>query len=157
MNAKIDSSKIMGELKVLIVGNNPIELSRVFENLHNVQGNKLVTEIAFDFKSIRERLLTFKPNFIFIDDNIGKVELKNMIGSLVTRNRTKNIPITVLKNSNYQESVTSGVMNFLLKENLTPDALYKSFIYSLQFIKTHQYLLESYRTRKGQLKRFLKS
>ena len=154
---EVESLNIQGDLKVLVVGNNPIELSRVFENLRNIQGSKLVTEIAFDFKSIRERLLTFKPNFIFIDDNIGKVELKNMVQSLNTRNKTKNIPITVLKNSNYQESVTFGVMNFLLKENLTPEALYKSFIYSMQFMKTHRYLLESYQKRKGQLKRLMKS
>jgi hypothetical protein len=110
-----------------------------------------------DFKSIRERLITFKPNFIFIDDNIGKVELKNMVHSLISRNKTKNIPITVLKNSNYEESATFGVMNFLLKENLTPEALYKSFIYSMQFMKTHQYLQESYQKRKGQLKRLMKT
>lgn len=155
MEVKSNSVAIVDDLKVLVIGNNPIELSRVFDNLQCINGRKLITEIAFDFKSIRDRLRNFSPNFILIDDNIGKLELKNMIQSLSKR-KTKNIPITILKNSNYSESATSGVINFLLKDNLTSEALYKSFLDVTRFKKTHEYLYNAYRKRKGQLVRMLK-
>ncbi len=155
MEVKSNSVALVDDLKVLVIGNNPIELSRVFDNLNSISGKKLITEIAFDFKSIRERLQNFKPNFILIDDNIDKIELKSMIQSL-NRRRTKNIPITILKNSNYSESATSGVMNFLLKDNLTSEALYKSFLDVTRFKKTHEYLANAYHKRKGQLVRLLK-
>jgi DNA-binding response OmpR family regulator len=98
MKTEAKSQVMLHDIKILIVGNNPIELSHVFKNLSEVQGSKLVTEIAFDFKTIRERLSTFMPNFIFIDDNIGKMELKHVIDSLAKR-KTKGIPITILKSS----------------------------------------------------------
>ena len=155
MEIKTEPLALLDDLKVLIVGNNPIELSRVFQSLSHIEGRKLVTEIAFDFKSIRERLLTFSPNFIFIDDNIGKHELKNVVASLAKR-KTKDVPITVLKNSNYEESATVGVLNFLLKETLTSEALYQSFVQSLRLKQTNEFLKEAYRKRKGQLARLLK-
>ncbi len=156
MKTEAESQVMLHDIKILIVGNNPIELSHVFKNLSEVQGSKLVTEIAFDFKTIRERLSTFVPNFIFIDDNIGKMELKHVIDSLAKR-KTKGIPITILKSSNYQESAISGVMNFLLKDTLTTDTLYKSFIQSLRFKKTNEFLALAYKKRKRQLIDLLKS
>ena len=59
-------------LHVLVVGNNPIEMGSVLEKLHRVKKRKVVTEIAFDIRSTIERLSTFNPNFILIDDNFLK-------------------------------------------------------------------------------------
>ena len=143
------------KLKVLVVWNNPIELGRVFDTLHKIRDARIITEIAFDLKSIVERLIRFSPHYILIDDNIGKSELKNAVNTLLSERKTKNIPITILKSSNYHEAINTGVMNYVLKENLTGDSLHTALKNSLKFKKTQLYLLNAYKKRKGQLKRLL--
>lgn len=143
------------KVNILVVGNNPIELSRVFDSLHKIKNKQVITEIAFDLKSIFERLVRFKPEYILIDDNIGRAELKNAVRALLNDRKTKDIPITVLKNSNYQEAISTGVLNFILKENLNGDALYNALKNSLKFRKTQLYLYSAYKRRKGQLMRLV--
>src|SRR5271154_117284 len=110
---------IIEKLNVLVVGNNPIELGHVFESLDRIPGKRIITEIAFDLKTIIERLGKITPTFILIDDNIGKIELKAAVQALLKYRKTKRVPITVLKNSNYHEAINSGVMNYILKKDLT--------------------------------------
>lgn len=144
------------QLNVLLVGNNPIEMGRILDDLNRVPGKKIITEIAFDIKSILERLLKFNPNFILIDDNIGRVELTLAINALSSNSKTKNIPITVLKNSNYKESGTSSsILDYLLKQNLSPEVLYNALKNSLKFRRTQVFLYNAYQKRKGQLLRFV--
>ncbi len=143
----------MESLKVLIVGNNPIDLSKLLDNVKKMEGKRIVTEIAFDLQSVLDRISKFVPDHIVLDDNIGRFELRRTVTALLKERRTKSIPITVLKNSNYHEAIASGVMDFLLKENLTGDALYRSLKNSLKFRQTQLYLYKAYKRRKGQLAR----
>jgi len=140
-------------LNVLLIGNNPIELSRVFDNIRNVPGRRILTEIAFDIKTIIERLVSFKPNYILIDDNIGKLELKNAIKMLGKDKKTKNIPIAILKNSNYEEVFSVGVMDYILKENINGQSLLTAITNSLKFRRTQLYLYKALKKRKVQLRR----
>ncbi len=119
-------------LKLLVVGNNPIELSKV-------------------------RLSNFKPDFILIDDNIGKTELRQVVDQLLRERRTKHIPITVLKNSNYREAIGNGVYDYILKENLSTESIYRAIMNSFKIRKTQQYLYQSYKKRKGQLMRLFRN
>jgi CheY-like chemotaxis protein len=139
-------------LNVLLIGNNPMELGTVLEQLNQVRAQKIITEIAFDLKGIVERLMMFNPNFIFIDDNIGRVELRETIKKLSNNRKTKDIPITVLKSSNYHEALGSGsILDYLLKQNLSADALYNTVKNSMRFRKTQRYLQKIYQKRKTEL------
>ena len=142
-------------LKLLVVGNNPIELGRVLEQVQKIESTKQV-EIAFDYQSTIDRLANFKPEFIIIDDNIGRPELRQLVDALLSQRRTRNIHVTVLKNSNYREAITSGVMDYILKENLSSDSIYKAIRNSLKIRKTQLYLYNSYKKRKGQLARLFR-
>ena len=144
------------KLKVLVVGNNPIELGRVFDTLQKIRDTRIITEIAFDLKSILKRLARFSPNYILIDDNIGKLELKNAVEALHCERKTKNIPITILKSSNYHEAINTGVMNYVLKESLTGESLHTALRNSLKFKKTQLYLASAYKKRKGQMMRVIR-
>ena len=62
MEQRIDTVRRGDTMNVLLVGNNPIELSGVLEKLRQVRGQRIATEIAFDVKSILQRLLRFQPN-----------------------------------------------------------------------------------------------
>lgn len=151
-----EQEKLPEQWKVLVVGNNPIELGYVFDQLHGMEHRKVLTEMAFDMKSILERLIFFKPQHIIIDDNIGRSELHKMVEKLHGR-KTRNVPITILKNSNYQETIGAGVMNYVLKQNMSSDLLYRELINSLRFLETQRYWEKAYKKRKGQLGRLLKS
>lgn len=141
-----------GVCHILLVGNNPIELGKTLDLLSRIPGRRVVTEIAFDLKSTWERLMKFKPNFIVIDDNIGLPELTQTVTSLSANRKTKHIPVTVLKNSNYQQSIVSDhIMDYLLKQNLTVEGLYNSLKNSFRFMNAKKFLYESYRKRKRQL------
>lgn len=140
---------------ILLIGNNPIEMSSMLDTIARVPGRKIITEIAFDVKSSWDRLIKFQPNFILIDDNIGKTELMQTIDSLVHHEKTKNIPITVLKNSNYEEALVSGdILDYLLKRNLTAESLYNAIKNTLKFSRTRQYLMDVYTKRKSLLLNF---
>jgi len=141
-------------LNVLLIGNNPMEMGTVLEKLKQVRTQKIITEIAFDLKSILERLMRFNPNFIFIDDNIGRFELQEMLKQLSSNRKTKGIPITLLKNSNYHEAHGSlGILDYLLKQNLSAEALYSTVKNSLRLRKTQLLLQRVYQKRKRELKK----
>ncbi|SKC74740.1 hypothetical protein [Ohtaekwangia koreensis] len=149
MKTIIKDSSSSEPMHILLVGNNPIELSSVLKNLQAVQGFKIVTEIAFDLKSTVERLIRFNPNFAIIDDNLGKTELRETIQTLSSNKKTKDIPIMVLKNSNYKEAFGgSNVLDYLLKQNLSPEAIYNTLKNSLRFRRTQLYLYQVYQKRK---------
>ncbi len=139
-------------LNILLIGNNPIEMGSVLDKLNQLRGHRIATEIAFDVKSILERLMRFRPNFILIDDNVGRASLLETVNTLSGNRTTKDVPITVLKNSNYSESLGStSILDYLLKQTLSPDDLYKTLKNSLRFRKTQRYLYQSLRKPKKKL------
>lgn len=144
-------------LRILLVGNNPIELSRMREMLQQIPGYRVMSEIAFDVKSAWQRLMRFTPHFILIDDNIGRNELAETVNSLASHRKTRDVPVAVLKNSNYTESVpTSAAMDYLLKQNLSATALYAAVKNALKFRQARQYLMQAYRKRRKQLLKFVR-
>ena len=124
----------------------------VLEKLKQVRGQRIATEIAFDVKSILERLLRFQPNFILIDDNLGRHELMETVNALSAHRTTKDVPITVLKNSNYSESfAATSILDYLLKQNLSAEDLYKTLKNTIRFRNTQRYLYQAYQKRRRQL------
>jgi hypothetical protein len=152
METKAIFSRSSEPLNVLLIGNNPIDLSKTLEKLNQIHGRKVITEIAFDLRSILERLMKFTPNFILIDDNIGRSELSQTIDTLSKGRKTKNVPITVLKNSNYHEVSTSAVPDYVLKQTFSADTFYSILRNSLKFRRTQLYLYRAYQKRKNKLR-----
>ncbi|MFM9837358.1 MAG: hypothetical protein ACKVOQ_03775 [Cyclobacteriaceae bacterium] len=152
MIASIENNE---SLQVLMVGNNPIELGRVLERLQEVKSKKIITQFAFDLKSSLQCLGSFHPSFIVIDDNIGKSELNLSVQAFANRRKTKHIPITIIKNSNYEGMVNYGPLNYVLKSNLTGELLYRALTNSMKYRKAQDYLKLVYRKRKGQLRHIL--
>jgi hypothetical protein len=152
MNTLVEPVPRQEHLNVLLVGNNPIELSSMLNKIGHLPGRIIHTETAFDARSIIDRLLRFRPNFILIDDNIGQLELNQTVYVLAHNRKTKNVPITVLKNSNYTEaSASPSVMDYILKGTLTAEGLYASIRNSIKIRRTQVYLMQAYKKRKGLL------
>lgn len=151
MDTKLQFPKSTEPLNVLLIGNNPIDLTKTLEKLNQIHGRRIITEIAFDLRSIVERLIKFNPNFILIDDNIGRSELTQTINTLSKTRKTKDVPITVLKNSNYRESSSAGILDYVLKQNFSAESFYSILRNSLKFRRTQLYLRNAYNKRKKQL------
>jgi CheY-like chemotaxis protein len=152
METPLQADPASDSVNILLIGNNPIEMSSMLHTIAKVPGRRIITEIAFDVRSSLERLIKFQPNFILIDDNLGRRELSETVDSLSHNSKTKDIPITVLKNSNYEEAIVSAdIMDYLLKRNLTADSLYNTIKNTLKFRRTRQYLMDAYNKRKDLL------
>jgi hypothetical protein len=148
----LQKSAATDSLNVLLIGNNPMEMGTLLDKINAVRSKKIVTEIAFDLKTIAERLAHFKPNYILIDDNIGKLELTQIVTTFCSNNRTKNIPITVLKNSNYQESFVSFCnLDYVLKQGWKVESLFISLKNSLKLKRTQLFFINTYNNRKRPL------
>lgn len=136
-------------VRILLIGNNPIEMSSLLDVISKIPDRSIITEIAFDVKSITSRLLKFDPTLIFIDDNIGQKELSLTIHSLSNNIKTREVPITVIKNSNYTEALASAdILDYLLKINLTTESIYNTIKNTLKFKRTRKLLAEAYFKRK---------
>lgn len=141
-------------VRILLIGNNPIEMSSLLEVIAKIPDRNIITEIAFDVKSITSRLVKFQPTLILIDDNIGQKELSLTIQSLSHNIKTREVPITVIKNSNYTEAlVTADILDYLLKINLTTESIYNTIKNALKFKRTRKLLAEAYNKRKVLLMR----
>ena len=127
-------------LYLLLIGNNPIEMGDILLKIQQFPGKEIKTEIAFDLKSMQERLNSFAPDFIIIDDNIGKEPLAAMVASLINDKRTKASSITILKNSNYTESsVSVSILDYLLKQNFSIERLVNTIKNSLKIRRAQSF------------------
>ncbi len=152
VKGKFNSETSNQTTNILLVGNNPIELSAVLNTIKGLPHRLINTETAFDLASIWKRLLKFKPHYILIDDNIGYHELTQAVSVLSSNPKTRDIPITVLKNSNYSESAfTNDIADYLLKQNLTSTSILIVLKNSLKFKRMRQLLMKAYTKRKREL------
>lgn len=143
-------------LNIYLIGNNPLELSRIYDTLKAVKNIRYRTEIDFGISGIFSKIARFNPACILIDDNLERFKLSKLIKKLSTHTKTRDIPITIIKNSNYHDAHLDDVQDFLLKESLTPETLKRSIVNSMRFKRMQVYLYRSYKKRKGELSEFLR-
>lgn len=154
MNTSIEKSKSLDTINILLVGNNPIELGRVLDKIKAIDSRKILIEIAFDLKSSLSRLLQFNPTHILIDDNVGKDELRNTVEALSVNKKTKAVPITILKNSNYTSSLeVNSILDYVLKQNLSSETFITIFKNASKLQRAKYFLEDTYLKRKHALQR----
>jgi len=133
------SSKGPNSIKVLIIGNNPAELSSIYENLRKFDGVKFITDIAFSLSDARDKATKNKPSYILVDDNLRTKDIRAFTKIMSFTQDTRDIPMTLLKSSNYGARLISGFQDFLMKENFSADKFYKSILNLLRWSKTQIY------------------
>lgn len=137
-------------LNILLVGNNPIELSQVYEALKDVSGKISSIDTAFSEKDTIRKINSSQPDCLVLDDNIGLSSLKLLIDK-VEKLGKEAISITLLKSHNGQKLI-AGVQEYLMKESLTGERLYKALRNIIRFRKTQQFLKMKYYSSTHQLK-----
>ncbi len=110
-------------LNVMIIGNNPIEITSIYNSLNEYRGKNYIADVCFSIKDSITRMLKKRPDCILLDDNILLDQLKSFVLKLKESSRLKNIPVVLLKSSNLNFAVGNDVQDFLLKGNLTTDIL----------------------------------
>jgi DNA-binding NarL/FixJ family response regulator len=116
--------KKLDELTVLLVGNNPIEMSAVHAHLQTLKDKIAFIYISFNDKEVLKLIKQNKPNYVLIDDNYGTSSMRRLLGQL---NKIKGhaYALTLLKTKNSAESVF-GFQDYLMKDSLNPERLYFS-------------------------------
>ncbi|HNP19565.1 MAG TPA: hypothetical protein PKL31_14095 [Fulvivirga sp.] len=143
-------------INVFLIGNNPIELGSIYNKLKDIKNRTFKTEISFNIKGILAKIRKFRPSCILIDDNLERLYIKKLLKSLASNNRTKNIPITVIKNSNYKEGF-SHAQEYVLKDSLTSESLSISIHNSIKLKAMQTYLMKKIKKNKSKIEKFLGS
>lgn len=139
-------------VRVLLVGNNPIEMSKVYDDLKASFRPVFETEASFDIKDSLKKFKKFKPSSIVIDENLGKENIKLLIENLKNSELFDKVGITLIKASYCKEILLQGVQEYILKADMTSEKLAKSILNSLKFKKTEATLRKSYGKKMAKLK-----
>lgn len=113
------------QIPVLIIGNNPIEMTSIFNVLVGIRSKSYLADVCFDVKDSFDRISKSKPEVILIDDNLVSDDIVKMIRVLRHNTRTKDIKIIVLKSSNWNYNVIDDVDDYILKDTIKADILDK--------------------------------
>ncbi|MFN8805045.1 MAG: hypothetical protein ACK5YT_04420 [Bacteroidota bacterium] len=148
-------TKVLQSWQLLLIGNNPIELSSVVDRLKEIRHQPIVAQFAFDLRSSLQCLSKFAPSYILIDDNIGTDELKETVQEFAHNRKTKDVPITIIKNSNYQATLFDTTLDYVLKSNLSSDRILKTLNRSTTARDAQTFLKRAYQKRKGLLSQLL--
>jgi chemotaxis response regulator CheB len=144
----------MEQIKVLIIGNNPIELGTIKQKLDDNAGQVLLIEYAFDEVSAGKLVERFVPDIILLDDNLGK---KAIISTIAALKPKTDASITLLKTHNYEKMGLLNVEDFMMKSHLTQLGLLESLKASMM-CKSRLYFKQaksSYQQNKEELKQRL--
>ncbi|MGJ3235028.1 hypothetical protein [Marivirga sp.] len=139
------------DINVLLVGNNPLEMSIVYEKLYDLKDKIKRIETAFSQADMLNKIHLTHPNCIILDDNLGLKPLKAIIKN-VNELSKEAISITLLKTHNKQE-VTSGVQEYILKDGIDSIRIYNALRNALKFKKTQQFFRIKYYSGKRNIKR----
>ena len=112
-------------IPVLIIGNNPIEMTSIYNILIGFRSKNYLTDVCFDIKDSFERIAKKKPEVIFIDDNLVIDDINKMVRVLNQNTKTKDIKIILLKSSNWNYHVIDNVDDYILKDTINANKLDK--------------------------------
>ena len=137
-------------MNILLVGNHPMDMSTIYDNLASYKKAQLNTDILFDIKEIFARIAKIKPAGILLDDRLGAKELVSVTRQLFRNTSTQDIPVTLIKNSNFNELTSMKVDDYVMRNDVSGDKIYRSFKNSRRFRRTSLFLFKTYRKRKSQ-------
>jgi DNA-binding response OmpR family regulator len=124
-------------IPVLIIGNNPIEMTQVYNLLVTNPLKNYVADVCFDVKDSFNRITKQKPSVILIDDNLLGEDINKLVKVLRSNAKTKNIKVIVLKSSNWNFNVIDNVDDYILKDTVTSGLLDRMIIKNLHRIEHH--------------------
>jgi DNA-binding response OmpR family regulator len=111
--------------KVLIIGNNPLELADIYDKLDNSRRKYYIVDVSFDLKDGRRRALKNVPDVILLDDNLDYREMKIFTDEIKSQSRFSHLKIILMKSSNQKYVLLEQVEDYLLKNAISTEMLDK--------------------------------
>jgi CheY-like chemotaxis protein len=111
------------KIRILIIGNNPIEMTSIYNVLLGIRSKNYLADVCFDVKDSINRITKNKPELILIDDNLILDDINKLIRVLKHNSKTKHIKIIALKSSNWNFNVIDNVDDYILKDAIKADLL----------------------------------
>ena len=119
--------KIIGikreKIPVLIIGNNPIEMTTIYNLLIGIRSKDYIADVCFNVKDSFERITKTKPAVFLIDDNLELDDINKLVRILKHNPKTKHIKTIALKSSNWNYRVIYHVDDYILKETIKANVL----------------------------------
>jgi PleD family two-component response regulator len=115
-------------IPVLIIGNNPIEMTSVYNILVTNTEKNYVADVCFDVKDCFNRIAKQKPKVILIDDNLLIDDINKLIKVLKSNAKTADIKVIVLKSTNWNFNVVDNVDDYILKDTISSGLLDRTII-----------------------------
>jgi chemotaxis response regulator CheB len=111
------------KIPVLIIGNNPIEMTSIYNILMGIRSKKYLADVCFNVKDSLERIIKTKPEVVFIDDNLILDDIQKLIRVLKQNAKTKLIKLIALKSSNWSYHIIDKADDYILKDTIVADVL----------------------------------
>ena len=112
-------------MKVLIIGNNPLEIAEIYDKLGNSRRKYYMVDVSFSLKDGRRRALKNHPDVILLDDNLDYAELKYFTNEIKSQHKFSHVKIILLKSSNQRYLLLKEVEDYLLKSAINTEMLDK--------------------------------
>lgn len=111
------------KIPVLLIGNNPIEMTSIYNVLVGIRSKSYLADVCFNVKDSIDRITRNKPEVILIDDNLVLDDIHKMVRILKHNSKTKHIKIIALKSSNWNFNVIDNVDDYILKDAIKADLI----------------------------------
>ena len=115
----------MDKYNILVIGNDPIELSNIYDRLKKLSPSRFKTYFSFDIRNIAAKLRRLNPDTLLIDDRMGADSIRKLV-DVLRRKKFSNLTLTLLKSSNFHGPEEEGIDDYMMKDNFTADGFYKS-------------------------------
>ena len=113
------------KISVLIIGNNPIEMTSIYNVLIGILSKNYLADVCFNVKDSFARIAKTKPDVILIDDNLNLDDLQKLVRILRQNAKTKHTKIIALKSSNWNYHIIDNVDDYILKDSISASILDK--------------------------------
>ena len=134
-------------VNVMLIGNNPAEVSGYLSKLSNFKGVRFITTCCFNLRKSFMEIRNWKPHYIVIDDYFPRNQIRKFIRRIRRNVNTQEIPVAILKSSN-RSILIKGVQDYLLKDSFTPERLYHAIRNSRNIRKAQVILYMTYKRSK---------
>ncbi len=108
---------------VLLIGNNPIEMTSLFDILNSNRKSNYLTEVCFDVRDSFILMNRIKPDVILLDDNLNIEDISHFMKVLRSNSKTKHIKVILLKSSNWNLNIFDHMDDYVLKDTINSDLI----------------------------------
>lgn len=130
-------------INVVLTGNSPRELGFLYNILKN---SKRIFNIdaVFSVQQLFKTVVKKQPDCIVLDENLGKTLVEDILDTLSSDERSKRIPITILRNETSPKIYYSAVQTYVIKEKMTKEGVTNAIINAIKSKKNQRYFYTTY-------------